>query len=90
MGMSTSVTGYIEPGEDWMKMLAVWDACAKAGVRPPDSVYSFFDGEYPGDKPGKEVKINVTEHHRDSSEIYQVEIAQLPKNVTHIRFTNSY
>lgn len=57
MSMSMHVVGFSPADEHWKKMKSAWDACVAAGIDPPAEVSNFFDGEDPGDAPGKEVEI---------------------------------
>jgi hypothetical protein len=70
-------------------MKAIWDACKKAGVEPPKEVRDFF-GYGPPDDAGVEVKLELREWHDDSRSGYELDIDKLPKNITVIRFYNSY
>jgi hypothetical protein len=92
MGMSTHVIGYKPADETWKKMKAVWDSCRVAGVPVPDTVSSYFNGEYPGDTPGMEISIQhaVKELSVDATDIIEVDISKLPAGVSHIRFCNSW
>jgi hypothetical protein len=93
MSMSTDVIGFHPPDEVWKQMKAVWDACEQAGVEPPDRVLEFFDHEKP-DSAGVTVDLRnslaVKEYRDDQSEGYEVDLDQLPPDVTIIRFVNSW
>ena len=92
MGMSTSVIGFREPDEEWKKMKKVYDTCRSAGVEIPHSVDEFFNGEPPSDV-GIEVDIkDICEQYapHDVAEGFKIEIAKLPKSVTHVCFWNSW
>ena len=90
--MSIHIAGFREADEKWNKMKAAWDTCKAAGVEIPDAVLVFFDDEYPGDKPGAEVKLGeaAKEWRDEYYNGYEVDITKLPKDVTVIRFYNSY
>ena len=95
MSMSTSVVGIRQPDEKWKKMKAAWDACVDANVSPPKGVAEFFNHEPPDDDG---IRVHLTEGDNpvakewkdNSSDGYQIAIADLPKNITHIRFYNSW
>ena len=87
--MSTHVVGFIPPDETWQKMLAVWDACSKAGVRPPGEVEKFF-GDSDPKGIGRQVEIPHREYSAKMVSGVEVEIDKLPKEVKFIRFYNSY
>lgn len=98
MGMSTSIVGFRPPDEKWMAMKTVYDACIKAKVPVPDEVEDFFNGD-PPDKQGVKVNLEdtakakigaVTPWRDDSREGFEVNVTKLPKDVTIIRFYNSW
>ncbi len=91
MGMSSHVIGFKPPDEKWKKMQAIYNACEAAGVTIPKEVGEFFDYS-PPDLAGVEVKIPVHEssNSRSCSDIYEVYLKDIPKDVTIIRFINSY
>ncbi len=90
MGMSMHVIGYMPADEKWKKMKTVWDACKAARVEPPEEVDEFFEGEDPGDAPGKEVDLEYSgaakEWKDDMREGFEVDVTQLPEGVRFIRF----
>lgn len=89
MSMSMHVVGYKPADETWTKMKAAWDACCAAGVDSPKSVSAFFDGEYPGDAPGKDVDIiglGAKPWNSGYSAGYEVDITALPEGVRFVRF----
>lgn len=93
MGMSTHVVGIRRPDETWKKMKAVWDACRAAGVDPPDEVLEFFNHEAP-DPAGIRVELEgnpcIQAYNDDMRQGFEVDISKLPKNVTSVRFYNSW
>lgn len=93
MGMSMHVVGFRPADEQWAKMKAAWDACVDAGTQPPKEVIDFFDGEHPGDAPGKEVNIRdkgAEDWRDDCREGFMVDIQALPPGVRYIRFYCSW
>jgi hypothetical protein len=62
MGMSTSLTGFRPPDDDFKKMLAAYRACEAAGIAVPDKVMAFFNGERP-DEAG--VAVNLSPYRED-------------------------
>lgn len=92
MGMSTHIVGFRQADEQWKKMKAAWDACAAAGLRPPQEVVDFFDGENPKDKIGQEVDIGGAKEpwSNDYAAGFEIDIEKLPKGVKVIRFYNSW
>ena len=89
MSMSTHVLGFRPPDEKWLAMQAVWDACTAAGIEVPKSVDAFFGG-MPPDKSGVEVEILCHGYHDDGRDGFEIDIRELPKDVTVLRFFNSW
>jgi hypothetical protein len=96
MSMSTHVYGIRPPDAAWKKMNKARDACIEAGIDIPPAIDDFFDGENPDDKG---VLLNLTngvhaccEEWSDDggSQGYELDLKQLPSNVTIIRFYNSW
>lgn len=93
MSMGTHIKG-IRPADDkFKKMLAAYRACEAVGIRPPDDVCDFFNGDTPSDN-GLLVSLEdhkaVTEYSDDMVSGFDVEIAKLPKDIKIIRFYNSW
>ena len=96
MGMSTGVVGFKPPDDKWKAMKAVWDACKAAGVPAPKAVEDYF-GEVPPDESGVYVSQRALEkagavrnYTEDSQQGFEVLLDKLPKDVTIIRFYNSW
>lgn len=95
MGMSTHVIGIREPDDHWRTMKAVWDACEQAHVEPPSEVEDFFDGTAP-DPAGITIDLDHGDHNiavewsNDYATGLEIPIAELPPNITKIRFYNSW
>jgi len=92
MSMSTRVEAYKDPeDEKYIQYKAIWDACREAYVQVPDEVMSYFGYETP-DEHG--VRVNLKHEKfsdRDSvSDGIIIKVADIPKDVTVIRFVNSY
>lgn len=101
MGMSTHVVGFKPPDEKWRKMKAAWDSCTAAGVDVPKEIGEFFNWEKPDDegvtvtledwKGGKEVLHECIRKWSEGSRSgYEVDVTKLPKDVTVLRFYNSW
>lgn len=90
-----NVVGIREPDDEWRKMKAVWESCKAAGVEPPSSVLDFFDDEDP-DEAGIQLPLDYGSHkiarewRSDMREGLELDIADLPPNVTKIRFYCSW
>lgn len=91
MGMSSHVIGFKPPDVKWEKMKAIYDACKDANICVPTEVDKFFNYE-PPDEAGVRVNIPVHESSdgRSCSDIFEVHLKDVPKDVTIIRFINSY
>ncbi len=91
MGMSSHVIGFKPPNEKWKQMKQVRESCLAAGISIPAEVDKFFDYEEP-DEAGVQVKIPVHESSdsRSCSDIFEVYLKDIPKDVTILRFINSY
>jgi hypothetical protein len=93
MGMSTYVQGFVPPTGKWQSYKNIWEACEAAHVEAPTEVQEFFDYEPPDDN-GVVVDINdAVVNYSDAnttSERWEVDITKLPKDVTVVRFVNSY
>lgn len=89
MGMSSNIKGIKEPDAHWKKMKAIWDSCEAAGVKIPDEVQEFF-GYEPPDHLGVVVDIPHGQYLAEMHEGFEVRVKDIPKDVTVIRFWNSY
>jgi len=98
MSMSTHVVGFRPPDEKWKKMKAVWEACKKADMDPPEEVQDFFEYEGPDDQ-GVEVReealrkagaISQWEDKDGSASGYEIDVTKLPKDVKIVRVYNSW
>ena len=90
--MSTHIVGIREPDAEWERMKAVVDACRVAKIDVPDNVWKFFNYQEP-DEDGIVVDLEeLAEEWSDgcSSGGYQINISDLPDNITSIRFFNSW
>lgn len=92
MSISTFVIGIKPPDETWLKMKAVYDACAQAGVPIPDEVESYFEGERPDEK-GVKIDLYITKPEHECISVYreeyysgwEIEVAKIPKDIKIIR-----
>jgi hypothetical protein len=96
VSMPTRVIAFKPPGEKWQRMRAVYDACTAAGIDVPGEVMGFFD-HMPPDPAGVEIsertlrdKGAVTDWSADMAAGFEVDVTKLPRDVTVIRFYNSY
>ena len=74
-------------------MKAVWDAGVAAGIKLPEVVSSYLEGERP-DERGVEVRLEGTEYcskwQDDYRSGFEIDLQKLPDDLTHIRFYNSF
>lgn len=90
--VSTSIVGYRDPDEKWLKMKKVYDACIESGIEVPDEVNEFFGWTEPSEN-GIEVDLeNITEKYTpcDMADGWRIKISDLPNNIEYICFINSY
>jgi len=92
--MGIHVIGFQNSDEKFQQMKDVWDACEKAGVKPPTEVSEFFDYEAPGVR-GRPVAIEGTPccrkwNEEEMQDGFEVDVTKLPEGVTVIRFYNTY
>lgn len=90
------VAAFKPPDAKWQRMKAAWDACAAAGVGVPAEVDLFFDGEEP-DPQGVRVdeeqlrKLGViSDWSEDMREGVEIDVSELPADVTVVRVYMSY
>lgn len=85
--------GFKAPDAEWKKMKKVYDSCKEAGIDPPSSVDVYFNYSGP-DERGVVVDVEETEAVKEYSDDgvsgFEVDLSKLPKDLTHIRFYNSW
>jgi len=92
MSQFTYIIGIKPPDEKWKKMKAIWDSCKAAKIAPPIEVWEFFN-EYEPNEKGVEVRLNdecCKEHTAYAENGFIVDLTKLPKDVTFLKFVNSY
>lgn len=102
MGMSSSVYGIRKPDDKWKKYKKIIDTLETAGLSwedAPDEVLEFFGHSQP-DPDGITVEFGsdympqkhecCSEYSDECSTGFIIDISKLPKNITHIKFTNSW
>lgn len=95
MSMSVHVVGIRATDEKWRRMKLVYEACEVADVKIPEEVWDFFGNTAP-DIRGIKVELGcggdtcVKPYLVDCDKGFEVELAKLPRNLTHIRFYNSW
>lgn len=91
MSMTINVVGFKPPNKKFKQMEAAYNACIAAGVDVPKGVDKFFFGSSP-DSAGVEVFLEGTSCCKDlgGNSGFEIDITKLPKDVTLIRFENSW
>jgi len=98
MSMSMHVVGIRAADQKWRLMKQIYEACRTADVEIPREVQTFF-GDTAPDIRGVKVELvcnamngPVTTWSESGLEMkgFEVELAKLPKDITHIRFYNSW
>lgn len=93
MAMNTHVVAIKSPDEKWRKMKAIYDACTDAEVEIPDEVDDYFNNE-PPDEDGVVIELEdeacCAVWNEDGFDGYIINLSLLPKDVTSIKFFNSY
>jgi len=91
MSMSMRVVGLIPVDEKWLAMKAVWDSCLKLKISAPAEVMDYFGGEYPEEEECIVTRLDfVRKYNADMCEGLEVDIKDLPKDVTTVRFYCSW
>ena len=97
MSMSMYIVGIRKADATWLKMRAVYDACMEAKVEIPESVDHYFGG-LPPDIRGVTVDLKIGgtsavqpwTDDRLAADGFEIELSKLPKDLTHLRFYNSW
>ena len=96
MGMSVHIEAFRPPNEKWKRLKAVYDSCVAAGIDPPDDVAEFFNYEGP-DNAGVKLCLDYPQVHEclsewrgEASSGYEIDLTKLPKDITILRFYNSW
>lgn len=87
------IKGIHPPDDEYQQMKAVYDACSAAKIPVPDRVMEFFDWQAPnpnGTMVDLDLSPAISEWRENEREGFEVELAKLPKNITHLRFYLSW
>ena len=97
MSMSTCVMGIRPPDDEWKKRVAAWKACKEAYLDPPQELEEYFDNLNcydPEEDQGPLISLGdepyCKKYNSEGASGFEIEIAKLPKGLTHIRFFNSW
>ena len=98
MGMSTGIQAFIPDTDvDYQKHKKILLACMEADVSLPKETAIYFGEDYPTNyllEQKLSVKLKQGVHYKDwsneTSEGFEVDLLELPKGVTKLRFSNSW
>lgn len=92
MGMCTYVQGLKPKTEEYEKKLQIYNMCKEVNVRPPKEILDFFDGEVCEEGIITKISEDAIRNYSDDCcrDYYEVDLTQIPPDVTKIRFVNSY
>lgn len=91
MSMSLCILGLRPPDEKWQKMKTAYDSCRAAGIPIHESVLQFFDYSEP-DPRGLKVGLDdiAKPWKGEDSEGIEIAVAEIPKEITVIRFYGAW
>lgn len=94
MGMSTRVQGLREKNDTYEKMESILLLCKELNVKVPNEVYKYFElinEEYCSRGIITSLPIGSVEHYtEDTDDVWEVDLSLIPKDITKLRFVNSY
>lgn len=93
MSMSTYVQGLMEKDDKYMKMESILLQCKELKIKPPQEVEEYFEliEEYCSRGIITSIPIYSVEHYtEDTDDIWEVDLSLIPKDITKLRFVNSY
>lgn len=94
MSMSTRVQGLREKDDTYKKMESILLLCKELKVKVPNEVYEYFElinEEYCSREIITSLPIGSVEHYtEDSDDVWEVDLSLIPKDITKLRFVNSY
>lgn len=91
MSMSTNIVGVTPPDKKWKTMKEIWDKCEELEIELPNEVGEFFNYAEPDEK-GVIVDLEkyLEEWNDEASQGYELKVKDIPKDVTVLRFYNSW
>lgn len=101
MSMTLNIEGVKVRDSKWENMKKIWDACSATNIPIPKEVNDYFNGETPDEKG---VKVSLipcvailknsyqiaTKYSDEYSEGYEINVKEIPADITIIRITNSW
>lgn len=92
MSMSTYIQGLKPKTEEYEKKLNIYKSCKELNISVPQEILGFFDGEVCEDGIITEIPKEAMREYSDDCcrDFFEVDLKKLPKDVTRIRFVNSY
>ena len=95
MSISINLVGYRKADETFHRMKAVYDACKKAKIDPPQSVEKYFGYDSPT-QYGNQIALKpdetpgITSYNENECDGFDVDLDKLPPEIRVLRFYNSY
>jgi hypothetical protein len=94
MSMDTHIYAIKDPDQTWKEMKDIWDLCHKHGIAIPKQVDEYFGYDTP-DEHGvhvniKEKKEIVEAYSEEGASGYIIHLDKLPKDITLLKFENSW
>lgn len=91
MSMVSCIQGLKPKTEEYEKKLQIYKLCKEMNINPPREIEEFFDGEVCEAGIITELPADaLMEYGDDCREYFEVDLTKIPKDVTKIRFVNSY
>lgn len=81
--------GLITPNEDYLKKAAAYQALKEANIAIPIELSDYFNGEEPN-LNGMKTTVQYRDYKGYMEDGVEVDLSDLPANVTTIRFYNRY
>ena len=86
MSASYFVRGIMEPTDDYRKKYAASKACEEAGIEIPQQLWDYFNNDTPY-YDGASIKIPFEKQDGPGFYVYEVDVKNLPPQVTKVQFT---
>lgn len=92
MSMSAYIQGLKPKTEEYEKKLNIYKSCKELNISVPQEILDFFDGEVCEEGIITEIPKEAIREYADDCcrDFFEVDLTNLPKDVTKIRFVNSY
>lgn len=92
MSMSTYIQGLKPKTEEYEKKLNIYKSCKELNISVPQEILDFFDGEVCEEGIITEIPKEAIREYADDCcrDFFEVDLTKILKDVTKIRFVNSY